>query len=1047
MKIYETAVRKPVSTILIFIGVMVLGAFSLNNLAVDMYPEMDIPALSVITSYAGANASDIETNVTRILEDNLNTVSSLKTITSRSSDNVSVITLEFEWGSNIDEATNDVRDVVGRIQSMLPDDADQPIIFKFSSTMFPVLVITATADESYPALNKILDDKLVNPLNRLDGVGAVSIYGQPIREIQVNIDPQKLEAYNLTIEQIGQIIAQENSNVPAGSIDLGRNTINVKSDEEFSSSDDLKSIIVANVGGADIMLTDVAVVKDTLKKSTIDERINSRQGVRIIVQKQSGANSVSIAQAVMAKLPDIQKTLPSDVNLEIVMDGSESIVDSINSLSETVLFAFIFVMLVVLFFLGRWRATFIIILTIPVSLIVSFIYLYATGGTLNIISLSSLSIAIGMVVDDAIVVLENITKHIERGSKPKDASIYGTNEVWLAVIATTLTIVAVFMPLTLVGGIAGIMFKPLGWIVSLVIVVSTVAAITLTPMLTSLMLKPERMHTYRGLGIIFKPIDKFLDRLDSGYASILTWAVRHRAFIFISALLIFASSILLITKVPTEFFPAEDNAIISASIELDMGVGVDYTASVARKIDSVVFAKYPEVRILSTSSGMADGSNSFAALQKSGLNMISYMMRLPRASERDRSIFEISDLLRSDFSQIPEIKQFTVTPGGSMSGGMGGASIVEVKVFGYDFDVTNEVAQELREQISVIPGARDVRISRDDMRPEYNVKYDRNRLAFYGLNSATVATYVRNRINGLTASKYREDGDEYDIIVRYDEPHRQSLQDIENILIYNNMGKGVRLADVAIIEEEFAPPTIEREDRQRIVTVTSTLAPGVALGTMDKEVRAMLAKYQVPEGVILDVGGTIEDQAESFGDFFVLIPLIIVLVYIVMATQFESFRMPFIIMFTIPFAFTGVFLALYLTNTPLSLIALIGAVMLIGIVVKNGIVMVDFTNLLRERGVSINQAVIASGKSRLRPVLMTSLTTILGMLPLALGTGEGSEIWQPMGIAIIGGLTFSTLLTLVVIPVIYAIFGAGSIKKERKRLAEASAIKGEPNKR
>ncbi len=1035
MKIYETAVRKPISTILIFIGVVFLGVFSLQTLSVDMYPEIDVPSIYVITSYPGANASDIETNVTRILEDNLNTVNNLKKITSRSSDNLSVVILEFEWGSNLDEAANDIRDAVSRVQSLLPDEVDQPTIFKLSSSMFPVLMISATANESYAALNKILDDKLVNTLSRINGVGAVSVYGQPEREVQVNVDPKKIEAYGISVEQIGAIIAQENVNVPSGTIDLGNNTLNVKADGEFDSSDQLREVIVAHVGGKDIMLTDVATIKDTLKTATIDERINDELGVTIIVQKQSGANTVDIAQTVLAELPAIQKTLPPDVKLDIIMDGSESIVDSINSLSETVMFAFIFVILVVLFFLGRWRATFIICLTIPVSLLVSFIYLKLTGGTINVISLSSLSIAIGMVVDDAIVVLENITTHIERGSKPREAAIYGTNEVWLAVIATTLTVVAVFLPMTMIGGQAGIMFNQLGWIVSLVIVVSTVAAITLTPMLTGLLLRDNREgHTYKGLGIVFKPIDKFLDKLDNGYAGLLTWAVRHRAIILVSTLGIFVASIFLISRVPSEYFTPSDNGYIEAIVELDMGVGVDYSSDVARRLNKVIAEKYPEVRIVSSSAGQPDADNAFAAMQESGLNQINFRMSLPRSSERDRSIFEIGDSLRNDFARMPEIKQYKVTPGGDQGGTSGGSNL-EVKVFGYDFGLTNEVAGDLKERISAVEGTRDVQLSRKDMKPELNVRFDRNKLAYYGLSSATASNAVRNRINGLTASKYREDGDEYDIVVRYAEPFRESMEDIYNITVYNSAGHGIKVSDIATIEETYAPPTIERENRQRVVSVKSSLAPGVALGTVVSEVNAILAEYQVPDGVALEVGGTLEDQSEDFGSLFALLILIIVLVYIVMATQFESFLMPFIIMFTLPFAMTGVFVALYLTNTPLSLVALIGAIMLVGIVVKNGIVMVDFTNLLRERGASVNQAVIAAGKSRLRPVLMTSLTTILGMVPMAFGSGEGSEIWQPMGISVIGGLTFSTLLTLIVIPVVYSLFKAGGIRRQRRRLA------------
>lgn len=1039
MKLYETSVRKPISTILIFVGVLIIGGFSLKNLAIDMYPDMDIPYLSVITTYTGANATDIETNITRVLEDNLNTVDNLKKLTSTSSDEMSMIMLQMEWGADLDQAANDIRDVIGRISAALPDEADDPILFKFSSSMMPVMVLSATADESYAGLYKLLDDKMVNVLNRIDGVGSVSMFGEPTREIQVNVDPVKLEAYNLTVEQIGQIIATENANIPSGSIDIGNNRFNVKADGEFNSSDDLKDIVISNYGGRTIMLKDVAVIKDTIEKMTIDERINGKRGVRVLIQKQSGANSVAIVKAVNAELEKIKATLPNDVKIDVVMDSSESIIDSINSLSETVMYAFLFVIIVVLFFLGRWRATLIICLTIPISLITAFIYLYGTGSTLNIISLSSLSIAIGMVVDDAIVVLENITKHIERGSTPKEAAIYATNEVWLAVIATTLVIVAVFLPLTMVSGMAGIMFRELGWIVTIVVCVSTLAAITLTPMLSSLMLRAETKHEYKGIGIIFKPIDKFLDKLDEGYAKLLTWAVRHRTMVIVSTFALFFASLGIFMGgfIPFEFMPASDTSIISMNVQLQQNLNVDYTVKTARKIDSIINAKYPEIYLLSTSTGESSNAQSRMFNSDGASYAINYTMRLVKPHERERSMFLISDLLREDLDQMPEVRQYTVTPGGSRGGGVGGVSTISLKVFGQDLNQTNDVALDLKEKISQLSTTRDVQLSRDDMRPEYNVVFDREKLALYGLNSTTVATAIRNRINGLTASLYREDGDEYDIIVRYAEPFRTSFEDIENVTVYGSEGQPIKVKDVATITEEFAPPAIERENRQRQVTVEIALGDGVALGTAVQEINdKVLSNYQIPDGIYLEMGGSVEDQQDSFADLTTLLLLIILLVYIVMATQFESLLMPFIIMLTVIPAFTGVIVALWITSTPLSLIALLGAIMLVGIVVKNGIVMVDYTNLLRERGSAINQAVIASGKSRLRPVLMTSLTTILGMVPLAIGTGEGSEVWQPMGIAIIGGLTFSTFLTLLLVPCLYSVFVASGLKKEKKALRQ-----------
>jgi HAE1 family hydrophobic/amphiphilic exporter-1 len=1034
MKLYETAVRKPVSTILIFIGAIILGLFSLNRLSIDLYPELDFPALSVITSYAGASAADIEQNVTKRLEDNLNTVSYLKKITSRSQDNISIITLEFEWGSDLDQAANDVRDILGRMETYLPDNADKPMIIRFNSSMIPIMLLYATAGESYNGLYKILDDKVANPINRIEGVGAVNISGSPVREVQVNVDPQKLEAYMLSVEQIGQIIAQENANIPAGAIDIGSERLALRIEGEFSESELLKDIVVSKAGDKVIRLSDVAMVKDTIKTMTIEETINGQKGVRLIIQKQSGANSVEIATEIQKLLPTLRSTLPPDVKLEVLVDTSKYITNSINSLTETVIYAFIFVVLVVLFFLGRWRATFIIALTIPVSLMASFVYILFTGSTINIMSLSSLSIAIGMVVDDAIVVLENIVKHLERGARPKDAAIYATNEVWLAVIATTLTVVAVFLPLTMTGGIAGVMFKPLGWIVSIVIIVSTVAAITLTPMLSAKMLQFQAAHTYKGLGIIFKPIDNFLDKLDNAYATMLTWAVRHRTVTIVSASLIFVSSLLLLLKVPTEMLPTSDNGQIAATVELPVTANLEQTTAVAHRLGKTFQELCPEITVLSISAGADDAGGFTALFGNSGVNVISFTCVMEslyaRREKGQRGMEAIAEVMRAEIAKLPEVVKYQVSPGGGRGGNMM-ASGLDVKVYGFDFNVSEKVAHALADSIRAVQGARDVTLSREEMRVEMQVDFDREKLARFGMNTVSAARFISNRINGLTASLFRENGEEYDIIVRYDEQFRTSIEDIENIVLYNNVGQSTRLREVAKVVERFTPPKIEHENRQRVITVSAALS-GAALGTVAKATQAKINSMEIPDGISVAIAGSVQDQKDAFTDLLTLLVLIILLVYIVMATQFESFRMPFIIMLSVPFAFTGVFLALWITATPLGMIALIGAIMLVGIVVKNGIVIVDFTNLQRERGLSVNQAVITAGKSRLRPVLMTSLTTILGMIPLAVGSGEGSEIWKPMGIAVVGGLTFSTLLTLVVIPAIYSAFGNSQLKRERK---------------
>ena len=1040
MKIYESAVRKPISTALIFVAVIVFGLFSVTKLGVDYYPEIEIPYVSVITMYPGGNAEDIETNITRVLEDQLNSVDNLDKITSQSKDNVSIVTLEFEYGCDITEAANDVRDVVSRTQSLLPDNVEYPTVMKISSSMMPIMMLSVTAEESYAALAKTLDDKMVNELNRINGIGSVAVIGAQEREVQVNVDPNKLEAYGLTIESLGQIIAAENVNVPAGSLDLGNQVFNLKSDLEFDDSRELRDIVISNRGGRTVKLTDVATIIDTLQKATMDERINGRKGVRVMIQKQTGANSVQIIEDVQEKLAEIIPTLPSDCKVATIFETSREIKDAINSLSETIMFAFIFVILVVMFFLGRWRATFIICLTIPISLICAFIYLFATGSTLNIISLSALSIAIGMVVDDAIVVLENITTHIERGSKPKEAAIYATNEVWLSVIATTLVVVAVFMPLTMIPGMAGILFRELGWIVTIVVCVSTTAAITLTPMMSAYFLKIDgAAHTYKGIGIIYKPIDKFLIWLDNIYERALRFVVRWKKSVIALLMIFFGVTMVLVREVPTEFFPASDNARITMTVKLPQNVHVDYTAKVARQIDGIIAEKFPFVNLVSTSAGASSSENAFAAMQTTGSHIINYNIKMPRRTDIERpTIFEIADVLRKELAAIPEISEFSVVPGGSNGPSGGGASTVDIKVFGHDMNDAMTTAKELREKMSKLSTMRDAQLSREDLQPEFNVVFDRDKLSYYGMNSATAAQFVRNRIYGFECTKYREDGDEYDIVVRYDEPFRESLEVVENITLYSATGQPVKLKEVARIEESFSSPTIERENRQRIVTVKGSVGANIALGDAVAEVNAMLADYEAPAGITLDLGGTVEDQGDSFSDIMTLFALIIILVYIVMATQFESLAYPFIIMFTIPFAMSGVFIALWLTNTPLSLIALIGGIMLVGIVTKNGIVLVDYMNLLVERGSSVADAVIAGGKSRLRPVLMTSLTTILGMVPMALGLGEGSEIWQPMGISVVGGLLLSTLLTLFIVPSLYAMLeGRKERKAERKARLEA----------
>ena len=1036
MSLYGNAVKRPIMTTLCFVAVVILGLFSLNKLPIDLYPDIETNTIMVMTTYSGASAQDIEQNVTRPLENVLNSVSNLKHITSKSRENISVITLEFEYGEDIDVLTNDVRDKLDMVSSMLPDEAENPIIFKFSTDMIPIIILSVRATDSMPGLYKILDDAVANPLARISGVGSVSISGAPKREIHVYVDPVRLEAYNLTVEQIGSIIGAENRNIPGGTFDIGSDTYALRVQGEFSSSDQMADIVVGTSGNKTIYLRDVASIEDSLEERTQQTFNNGEQGAMIVIQKQSGANSVQISDQVLKVLPSLQKRLPSDVKLGIIVDTSDNIRNTIASLVETVLYALLFVIIVVFMFLGRWRATLIITITIPISLIASFIYLYATGNTLNIVSLSALSISIGMVVDDAIVVLENVTTHIERGSDPKQAAVHGTNEVAVSVIASTLTLIAVFFPLTLVTGMTGVLFRQLGWMVTIMMIISTVCALSLTPMLCSQLLRRTNSHG-RLYTIFFTPINKGLDAFDRGYGRLLKWVVGHKTVTFVVCIATFIGSLFLMKSVGTEFFPTADDARLRANLELPIGTRVEIAQDVMTRLVDRWKEEYPEITVLNYTTGTASSDNTFASLSDNGPHIVSMNIRLSDPGERERSSTEIAGLMRKDLRDFPEFKKAQISVGGM---GMGGQASIDYEIYGYDFTETDSVARMLQSALLKIPGAADVIISRADYQPEYQVDFDREKLALYGLNLSTAASYLRNRINGQLASQFREDGEEYDIKVMYAPESRTSIEDIENILIYNNAGNAVRVRDVGKVVERFTPPTIERKDRERIVTVSTTVQD-VPMSQVVETSLAEIGKMDIPQGVSIQLAGSYEDQQDSFRDLLTLAVLIIILVYIVMAAQFESYTYPAIIMTSLLFAFSGVFLILWMTGHTLNVMSMIGAIMLIGIVVKNGIVLIDYISLNRERGMSITRAVIDGGESRLRPVVMTSLTTILGMVPMAIGTGQGAETWRPMGTAVIGGLTFSTILTLLFVPMLYCVFASQGVKNNRRKHRKALLAK------
>jgi len=1029
MNFYKTSVKNPITTIILFATIAIMGVVSFTRLGIDLFPDIESNAMLVMTSYPGASAEDIENNVTRPIENVLNGVDHLKHMTSTSKENISVVALEFQYGYDLDILANDVRDKLDML-STLPDGTSQPIIFKFSADMVPVLMVGVTAEESMKGLYKILDDQVATPLARVSGVGTVSIAGIPQREIQVYCDPNKLEAYGIPIETISGVIASANRNTPAGSFDLGSNAYSLRVDHEFEDPSEMLNLVVAYRNGAPVLLKDVATINDSVQERIQETYNNGEKGGMIIVQKKSGANSVEIANSVKEHLAKIQTNLPSDVKLFTIVDTSDNITSTVNSLRDTIITTLLLVMIVVFLFLGRWRATIIVVLTIPISLLAAVIYILATGETLNIITMSSLSIAIGMVVDNAIVVLENITTHIDRGAQPKQAAIFATKEVGISVMGGTLTTIAVFLPLTMVTGMAGILFNSMGWMVTITLTVSTIAAITFTPVLCSLMMKKNpKKAWFQG------KIDAVMDHFNNFYGMVLGYCVTHRKRVLLGSLILFVGVLgVLGPRMKSEFFPVQDSAHISAEIKLPAGTRQEITRDLGLELVERIKAAYPkEVKMVNIREGQADSDNTFASLQDNGTHLISMNISLVKKTERDISISEIGDAVRKILSEYTAIRTFTVTEGGG--GGMAGKSSVDIELYGHDFDTSDALAEQIANMFRNMEGCSEVTISRNEYTPEYKVDFDLEKLARAGLDVTTASTYLRNRINGSVMSYYREDGDEYDIRVRYDRKFRESLEDIENITIYNQMGQGIKIRDVGTVMESATPPDITRKDRERYVTISGTVASGYALSDLIEQTNIEMAKIPMPQGFMWQIGGTYEDQQETFGDLALLMALMVILVFVIMASQFESLTYPFVIMFSLPFAVLGVVIGLVITGTPMNIMAMLGILMLIGIVVNNGIVLVDYTILCRERGMSVVDAVVTAGRSRLRPILMTTLTTVLGMIPMAVGNGVGSEMWNSLGMSVAWGLSFSTLITLILIPTLYAVFAfTGEERKIKKSL-------------
>ncbi|MFB3918549.1 MAG: efflux RND transporter permease subunit [Candidatus Velamenicoccus archaeovorus] len=1028
MSLPEFGVRKPVSNLMIFSAIIILAFYSLTRIGIDIMPEIEPPIISVIAAYPGANPQDVEIKVTEPLENQLATTPGLEKITSRSMEGASVISLKFKWGTNLDEASNDIRDRIEQAKRYLPDipdEMDNPFLYKFNTANIPIVFFGITANQTYPELYDLIDNSVGDALRQLPGVGTVNLFGGLQRQVNVWIDRERLEGYGFSILDITNALDKENITQPVGNIKMGLTDYLLRLPGEFATPDEINSVILGKSGGKIVFLKDVARVEDGFKEVTMIVRINRNPGLLMQVQKQTGTNTVEVAERVKKKIAELEKTLPSDVHMQIIFDTSEDIINSVNSLTSSVWVAIVLVIFVVWFFLRQSAPSMIIALTIPFSLLITFVYLFLSGKTINTISLSSVAIASGMVVDNAIVIVDNIHRRLEKGNRPQEAAIFGANEMFLAIAASTMTTVVVFLPMLFISGVVGIMFGELAIIVIVTLLASLFTAVTFSPMLCAKWLRVSS-PSQKKQGIFAKFYDfseKIFTSWENFYAHALERCLRHRKFTLIGFSIVFACSLLLAPFVGNEFIPEEDSGDVRVTVELPIGTRVEESDKVAKRIEDIFVKEAPERRYLFVRSGQVAGIGRTSG-QAAGSHVVSAGVKLVSKTERKRSVKEVGQVIRKQIAKIPGVLKVDITTGnplGQLITGTGGKSI-QVEIIGHSFEATDAVANQLKNIMEKVPGAVDVSISRELKRPELVIKVDREKIGVLGIDMETIADSVKTYIEGSVATKYREKGETYDIYVRLEESNRQKIEDVENLAITSPYsGKQIRLGNIATISETVGPEEIERQNRERVVRVSCNTF-NRSSGKVIEDIKKETDKMVLPAGIYINFGGEAEEQTKAFRDLALLLALGIILVYMVMAAQFESLLDPFIIMFAVPFTFTGVILGLLVTRSTLNVISFLGVVMLMGIVVNNAIVLISYINILRARGMSMEQAITQGGKERLRPVLMTTITTLVGLLPLALSRGEGSESWQPLGVTMVGGLLVSTFITMLFVPILYAVF-------------------------
>ncbi len=1029
MKITEMAVRRPVTGIMAFIGLTILGIVTFGRLQLDMLPELEFPVIAVITTYPGTAPEPIELLVTRPIEEAVGSAQNVENVYSVSSQDFSFVLVEFSWGTDMRRAEEEVRrNIEIYAEDRLPDDATRSLVFAFDPSLQPVSFIALNAPGTPEHVRQLAEDVVEPYLSRVPGVAAAEVMGGARREIQVRLLPEWLEAYEISPQQVVGVLRASNVVIPGGRIEQGRQEMNIATRGELSSIDEIREVVVGQRNGLPVLLHHVAEVIDGFQEQTSVVRADGQSAIMLALRKQSDANTVQVSRRVEREMERIEARMPEGASLQVLFDQALPITRSISNLASTALIAIFLTAAVLLAFLRSWRTSTIVLVSIPLSLLATFTVMDFRGVTLNIISMAGLVLAVGLLVDNSIVVLENIFNHLRRGSDPKKAAVDGTSEMAMPITASTLTSVAVFAPILFVPGLAGQLFRDMSLTIVISLLCSLLVALTLVPLLASLIVGlSSRNRLERLIGYL----TAWIDPLSSIYGRFIERALLHKWKVVLVALLVFGSCMALIPRMGIDFLAATDEGFISFRVETGAGTAVGATNEVFRALETLVDELVPEAEIVVSRFGTGEGISALMG-QSSSSGVL--QIRLPSRRDRDRSQEEIEARLRERFEHLPGVD---ITTGGHGMAGFGGG--VEIKVFGEDLAEVREYGQLLSSRLETVDGVVETEFSMEMGRPELAVELDRDQLRFLGLTPADVSTTISTYFLGTTATMYRDGEGEHAVVVRAPREVREDLQRLRDLPIVTPMGVTVPLATVANIGSALGATSIRRENQRRLATVTIH-STGVPLGTMIQRVNEVREEVGAPPGITTEVGGAAEDLADSFRSLFLALIVAVLLVYMVMASQFESLLEPFVIIFSVPLAFAGVVLALVITGTTLQVTALIGVILLSGVVVNNAIVLVDVLKRRRREAMDLVAAAAEAGRMRLRPILMTALTTIFGMTPLALEIGDGAEMWAPMGRAVIGGMILSTLLTLIVVPTAYVILAGWADRRRERKLTRAKEL-------